>query len=109
MNMPDFYQIEEARKILGLDEEADMREINEAFRKLALKYHPDRCRKKDKKHCEEMIKKVNHAKDLIKNYCLNYRYSFKENDVKKNLISKEEYEYLKRFYSGWFGFGDLDL
>lgn len=102
-----FKQIDEARKTLGLGEEASMEEIKEAFRKLALKYHPDKCKNKDKKHCEEMFKKVINAKDIIVSYCVNYRHSFKEEVVKKNVLSKGEYEHLKRFYDGWWG--DLDL
>jgi len=77
--MADFKQIDEARKILGLDQKATLEEIKEAFRTLSLKYHPDRCKDKDKKHCEEMIKKINQAKDILLNYCANYKYSFKEN------------------------------
>jgi len=105
--MADFKQIDEARKILGLDQEATLEEIKEAFRKLSLKYHPDRCKDKDKKNCEEMIKKINQAKDILLNYCANYKYSFKEKDVKKQTMDKQLYEHLKRFYDGWWG--NLDL
>jgi len=105
--MMNIKQIGEARNILGLDEEASMEEIKNAYRSLALKYHPDRCKEKDKKCCEEMFKKINHAKDIIVSYCAHYRYSFKEKDVKRNTMSKEEYEHLKRFYDGWWG--NLDL
>jgi len=105
--MIDFKQIDEARKLLGLNEEVTLEGIKEAYRELSLKYHPDRCKEKDKKHCEEVFKKINQARDIILNYCANYRYSFKEKDVKKNTMDKELYEHLKRFYDGWFG--DLDL
>lgn len=105
--MADFKQIDEARKILGLAEEASMEEIKEAFRSLSLKYHPDRCKDQDKKHCEEMFKKINQAKDILLNYCANYKYSFKEKDVKKQVLDKQLYEHLKRFYDGWWD--DLDL
>ena len=105
--MADFKQIDEARKILGLDEEASMEEIKGAFRSLSLKYHPDRCKEKDKKRCEEMFKKISHAKDVILRYCANYKYSFKEKDAKKNTIDRKLREHLDRFYDGWFG--DLDL
>jgi len=105
--MIDFKQIDEARKLLGLSEEVTLEGIKEAYRELSLKYHPDRCKEPDKKHCEEMMKKINQAKDIILTYCTNYRYSFKEKDVKKNTMDKELYEHLKRFYDGWFG--DLDL
>ncbi len=102
-----FEQIDEARKILGLGEEATIEEIRDAFRKLALKYHPDRSKDKDKKQNEEMCKKVNHAKDIIGSYCARYRYSFREKDVRKHALTKEQAEHLRRFYDGWFG--DLDL
>jgi hypothetical protein len=54
-----------------------------------------------------MIKKINQAKDILLNYCANYKYSFKEKDVKKQTMDKQLYEHLKRFYDGWWG--DLDL
>jgi len=105
--MINFKQIDEARKILGLDEEASIEEIKDAFRNLALKYHPDRCKDQDKKHCEEMFKKINQAKEIILSYCANYKYSFKEKDVKKQTMDKQLYEHLKRFYDGWWA--DLNL
>ena len=105
--MADFRQIDEARKLLGLGEEASIEEIKRALRDLTLKYHPYRCKDKDKKDCEEIFKKINSAKEIILNYCANYRYSFKEKEVKKNAMDKELYEHLKRFYDGWFGALDL--
>jgi len=105
--MAEFKEIDQARKLLGLGEDATLEEIKEAYRSLSLKYHPDKCQEADKKRCEEIFKKVNHAKDIIGSYCANYRYSFRDKEVKKNTMSKEEYEHLKRFYDGWFG--DLDL
>ena len=89
--------------MLGLGEEAGIKEIREAYRKLALKYHPDRHRGKDKRHFQEMSQKINHARDVIVDYCANYRFSFRERDVKRNAMDKETYEHLKRFYDGWFG------
>ena len=105
--MTGFKQIDQARKILGLGEYADLEQIAGAFRKLALKYHPDKCKGTRKKRCEEMFKQATHAKDVLRAYCAGYRYSFKEKDVKRSTLSKEEYEHLKRFYDGWWE--DLDL
>jgi len=105
--MADFIQIDQTRKLLGLGQTATLEEIKDAYRKLSLKYHPDRCKEKDKRECEKMIKKINHAKDLLLSYCAGYRYSFKEKDVRIGTMNKEYYRHLRRFYDGLFG--DLDL
>jgi len=105
--MTDFQHVDRARKILELGEDASMEEIKDAYRKLSLKYHPDRCEEKDKKHCEERMKDINNAKDIVMMYCAGYRISFKEKDVRKNAMDRETYEHLKRFYDGWLG--DLGL
>jgi len=100
-------QIDEARKILGLSEYATLTEIKDAYRKFAIKYHPDKCEDKDKKECENMFKKLAHANDILMSYCAGYKYSFREKDVKRNAIDEEFYKHLKRFYDGWWGKLDL--
>ena len=102
-----FKQVNEARKLFDLEEEASLSEIETAFRRLSLKYHPDRCKNRDKKNCLEMFKKISNANDILMKYCAGYRYSFKEKDVKRNIMDKEYYNHLKRFYDGWLG--NLDL
>jgi DnaJ-class molecular chaperone len=105
--MADFKQINEARKSLGLDEYVTLKELRSAYKKLVLKYHPDRCLDSKKKGCEKIFKKISRANDILMNYCAGYKYSFKEKDVKRNAMEKEDYQHLKRFYDGWLG--DLDL
>ncbi len=101
--MVNFKQIDEARKLLGLDEIATLKEIKDAYRRLSLKYHPDRCKKSNKKFCEQAFKKITWARDIILNYCAGYKYSFKEEDVEINIIDidKQLYEHFKRFYEDW--------
>ncbi|MDD5495713.1 MAG: DnaJ domain-containing protein, partial [Candidatus Omnitrophica bacterium] len=74
--MTEFREVDKARQVLGLGEDASMEEIKDAYRRLSLQYHPDRCGEKEKKHCEEMMKEVNHAKDVVMIYCTSYRFSF---------------------------------
>ena len=105
--MADFRQIDEARKLLGLDERATLEEIRKIYKKLALRYHPDKCKDQEKRECEEMFKKIAHANDILMAYCAGYRYSFKEKDVKRNTMDEEFYEHLRRFYDGWWD--DLNL
>ncbi len=105
--MIDFKQIDDARNLLGLGRFATLKEIEESYRKLALKLHPDRSKAEDKRKNEELLKRINEAKDILLKYCLTYRYSFKKEDVQRNSIDPEYYKHLKRFYDGWLG--DLDL
>ncbi len=101
--MADFKKIDESRKILSLPEEVTLKEIKEAYRRLALKYHPDKCKDEDKSKSEETFKKINDANEALMAYCAGYRYSFKEEDVEKTTMDKEFYEHLKRFYDDWWG------
>ena len=101
--MANFKEIDEARKLLGIEETATLKEIKNAYRKLAFKHHPDKCKDEEKKECEEMFKKITHANDILMSYCAGYEYSFKEDDVERETADKEFYEHLKRFYDGWFG------
>lgn len=55
---------EDYYKILGVDKSASDAEIKKAYRKLALKYHPDQ--NKDNPEAEEQFKKVSAAYDILK-------------------------------------------
>jgi len=99
--MADFAEINKSRKILGLGDTATLKEIKEAYQKLSLKYHPDRCEDKKRKECEEIFKKINHANEILMAYCAGYRYSFEKEDVKRVSPDEEFREHLKRFYDGW--------
>ncbi len=51
-------------KTLGVDKSASESDIKKAYRKLAMKYHPDQ--NKDNKKAEEKFKEINHAYDILK-------------------------------------------
>ena len=55
--MTDYY------KRLGVSEDADAKEINAKYRKLAMKYHPDR--NPDDKKAEEMFKTISEAYEIL--------------------------------------------
>ena len=48
---------------------------------------------------EEMMRELNWAYKLLMDYCTNYNYSFKEQDVARVYPFDE---YLRKFYHGWF-------
>ncbi|HBU70496.1 MAG TPA: molecular chaperone DnaJ [Elusimicrobia bacterium] len=99
--MINYKEVDEARKLLGLPEEANIKEIKEAYRQLALECHPDRCRGKSEKICEERFKGINAAHKLLLEFCENYRYRFTKQVVDDAQISGEEKEYRERFYGDW--------
>lgn len=83
MTAPDlgFKEIDNARKILGLREKAALAEIKGAYRDLTRKWHPDKCKKKDKKLCHEKMIEINKAYKIILKYIENYCYRFSEEKI----------------------------
>lgn len=58
MEYKDYY------KILGLDKKASQEQIKKAYRKLAVKYHPDKNR--DNKQAEDKFKQINEAYEVLR-------------------------------------------
>ena len=56
--MADYY------KTLGVEKGANADELKKAYRKLAMKYHPDQ--NKDNPQAEEKFKEINQAYDVLK-------------------------------------------
>lgn len=76
MEYKDYY------KILGVERKASQDDIKKAFRKLAMKYHPDQ--NKDNKQAEEKFKEINEAYEVL-------------SDPKK----RERYDQLGSSYAQW--------
>ena len=96
--MADFNEIEEARKLLGLGEAATLKEIKRAYRILAHRHHPDKLGGDDSAESEAM-KQLNRAYKLLMDYCSEYKYSFKEDDIARTYSYDE---YLRTFKDKWF-------
>jgi len=101
--MTDHKKIDEARKALELGESATIPEIKKAYRRLSLKYHPDKCRGKNKSEYEERFKEINNANEVLIDYCLSFRFDF--NEIKDRNTREEERvkDHMRRFYDGWWG------
>ena len=96
--MANFNEIEEARKLLGLGEAATLKEIKSAYRTLAHRHHPDKLQGDDSAESETM-KRLNWAYKLLTDYCDNYKYSFKEEDIARTYPHEE---YLRTFKDKWY-------
>ena len=97
--MAKFKEIGEARKLLGLGEAATLKEIKRAYRTLAHRHHPDIHSSAAGKEAEETMRKLNWAYKLLMDYCDEYKYSFKSEDVAR--IYPHE-EYLRTFKEKWY-------
>jgi DnaJ-class molecular chaperone len=97
--IPNFHEIDEARKLLGLGQAASLNEIKSAYRRLANQHHPDRHDDTDQGN-NEMMKKLNLAFKLLMDFCTSYKYSFEQEDVVKVYPEEEDY---RSWYNKWSG------
>jgi len=64
-----FFEINEARKVLELEEAASAKEIEAAYQRMSLKFHPDRHKPEDQSEAERRMKDINWAYGVLKEYC----------------------------------------
>jgi DnaJ-class molecular chaperone len=83
-----YQKITEARKTLGLAEQATLEEIKTSYRNLLRKWHPDTCNG-PKAKCEEMTAKIVGAYETIMDYCNHYAFSFSKKEVQQHLSQDE--------------------
>jgi len=96
--MANFTEIDEARRLLGLDEAATLKEIKAAYRALAHRHHPDKHGGAGEEN-EATMKGLNRSYKLLLDYCGDYKYSFREEDVARTYPHDE---YIRKYYYGWF-------
>ncbi len=69
MSFKDYYQV------LGVDSDATQEEIKRAFRRLALRYHPDH-NPGDPKQAEEKFKEINEAYEVLSDEAKRRQYDY---------------------------------
>lgn len=102
MNKDNYKKVQWARKTLQLPEEATLNEIKRSYKKLSLKYHPDRCPHSRKNECKEKFQEITRAYEIIMDYCEGYKYSFKKESLEENDPQMRYRQHIKRFYGDWF-------
>ena len=95
--MANFIEIDEARKILGLSDAATLKGIKGAYRRLAHRHHPDQ-HSGDSQN-QEVMKRLNWAYKVLEDYCRDYRYSFRQEDVAMAYPDEED---LRNWRDNWF-------
>ena len=94
----NFNEIDEARRLLGIGEAVTLKEIKTAYRRLAHHHHPDKTDSTNEKS-NEMMKKLNRAYKVLMDYCNEYRYGFRREDVSRVYPEEEDF---KTWCDKWF-------
>jgi DnaJ-class molecular chaperone len=79
-----------AKTLLGLSNKATLFEIKQRYRNLMQKWHPDK-NPDDLKTAQEMSTQINEAYQVILEYCNNYEYSLKEEDIREKFSTPHEW------------------
>ena len=96
MSQRDYYQI------IGVDINAGSKQIKEAYRKLAFKYHPDR--NKENPEASEKMKNVNEAYAVLSNPAKRREY-----DVLRQQFGSSAYSHFRKNYSEHDIFSGSDI
>lgn len=96
MSKRDYYEI------LGIDKNAGLSDIKGAYRKLAMKYHPDR--NPDNKEAEEMFKEASEAYEVLSDENKRSRYDQYGHD---GLKMGQDYRQYTDFTDIFSAFGDI--
>ncbi|PIE60135.1 MAG: molecular chaperone DnaJ [Desulfobulbus propionicus] len=74
MNRKYWQQVQRAKNILCLGEDATLSEIKQAYHALSKKYHPDRVSRGDGDREGEQMYHLTEAYELLMKYCTQYRF-----------------------------------
>ncbi|MBU4258898.1 MAG: GvpL/GvpF family gas vesicle protein [Desulfobacteraceae bacterium] len=80
MKRVEFGEVNEAREVLGLGEEATISEIKGAYREMSKRFHPDKY--PGDLEAQKRFEKMTKAYQRLSDYCHEDRCSFKEADVR---------------------------
>jgi preprotein translocase subunit Sec63 len=76
--------LEKARQLLELNSAATRREIREAYRRAARRWHPDSAAPEDRDECHQCMLEINEAYHYILTFLENYRYRLEESPEVKD-------------------------
>jgi len=77
----DYAPLDNARKLLQLEEETTQQEIRDHYWQLSKQFHPDKF--PGDQDVQKHFEKINHAYKLVTDYCREPSCSFREKDIKE--------------------------
>ncbi len=110
MKKKDYY------KLLGIDKNSTKEEIKKAYKKLALKYHPDRAPEENKKEYEEKFKEISEAYAVLSDDTKRKQYdsfghsAFDQRYSQEDIFRGADFSSIfEELFSNNFGFGDFNI
>lgn len=105
MKNKDYYDI------LGVCENASLKEIKSAYRKLAREYHPDMVEEAEKKLAEERFKEISEAYQILSDFKRRYEYRAASRKSQRNAYREDHSNvgFNKRgfYYEGFTTYTDM--
>lgn len=77
-------RVREAAEVLGIRDRASLNEIRSRYHERIKEWHPD-VSQKDPAESHEMTLRLKEAYDLLVDYCMNHTFSFRLEDLAKDL------------------------
>ena len=88
-------------KILGVNKDADENEIKKAYRKLAIKYHPDK--NLGNKEAEEKFKEINEAYEVLSDKDKRSKYDMYGKEGIKEGVNINPMDIFNKMFNGFNG------
>jgi preprotein translocase subunit Sec63 len=88
--------IQEAAEVLQITERASLNEIRRRYQELMKKWHPDMLQNTGASSHEKTIL-LNESYRILVEYCMNYQFSFRTEDITQNLEKSPAEYWMERF------------
>ena len=88
--------IRDAADILGIANQASITEIRSRYHALVKEWHPD-VSPRDQEDTHNTMIRINDAYDILIEYCMNYEFSFRPEDIKGNVIENSIDSWMERY------------
>jgi len=89
-------RVREAAEVLGIRDRASLNEIRSRYHERIKEWHPD-VSQKDPAVSHEMALRLKEAYDLLVDYCMNHTFSFRIEDLAKDLEQSPADYWMDRF------------
>ena len=89
-------QVREAAEVLGIRDRASLNDIRRRYHERIREWHPD-VSQNDPAESHEMTLRLREAYDLLVDYCMNQRFSFRIEDLAKDLEQTPAGYWMERF------------